>query len=145
MLTTKSRWPSAVEDATKAIQAASKVMFLLYCMGVGAVGLALLGSLIGLFASGKFSIAINFMTSMVCIQNLPNHCFTIGCADIALARLFVPHVGLSDLDWRYQQSCQCCQCAWECRWHLRVQGHDLYWYDMGGRYFDCTHWWRLRV
>jgi hypothetical protein len=65
MLTMKFRWPSAIEDAIKGIQAASKVMFLLYCIGVSAVALALVGSLIGLFASGKFSIAVNFMTSMV--------------------------------------------------------------------------------
>jgi len=65
MLTRSLRWPSAVEDAIKAVQVASKVMFLLYCIGVSAVGLALVGTLIGLFASGKFTIAVNFMTSMV--------------------------------------------------------------------------------
>lgn len=65
MLIASSRWPSAIQDALKAIQVASKVMFLLYCIGISCVGLALVGSLIGLFATGRLFTAVNFMTSIV--------------------------------------------------------------------------------
>lgn len=40
-------------------------MFLLYCIGVSCVGLALVGALIGLFASGRLFTVVNFMTSIV--------------------------------------------------------------------------------
>ena len=62
---TELKWPKAVQDAVRAAELASKVMFVLYCIGVGAVGLALLGAILSLFASGRLSALVNFMVGSV--------------------------------------------------------------------------------
>ena len=63
---TDLKWPSAVEDGIQAAKLASNVMFVLYCIGIGAVGLALIGAIIGVFASGRFAAMVNSMLSFVC-------------------------------------------------------------------------------
>lgn len=62
---TDLQWPDAVQDGIQAIRLASNVMFVLYCIGIAAVGLALIGALIGVFASGRFAAMANTMLSFV--------------------------------------------------------------------------------
>ena len=62
---TDLKWPKAIQNTIRAIELASKVMFVLYCIGIGAVGLALVGAIISLFASGRLSAIVNVMLSTV--------------------------------------------------------------------------------
>lgn len=62
---TELKWPSAIQDTIRVVEVASKAMFVIYCIGAGAAGLALLGALVGVLASGRLSAVVNFMTSMV--------------------------------------------------------------------------------
>ncbi|MCJ1478204.1 hypothetical protein MMC13_006880 [Lambiella insularis] len=59
------KWPSEIEDAIVAIETASKVMFVLYCIGVGFAGLALIGALIGVFSGGRLNAALNMMLDLM--------------------------------------------------------------------------------
>lgn len=62
---TDLKWPVAIQDAIKAIELASKVMFVVYCIGAAAVGLAWIGAMLSFFASGRLSAVVNFMLSSV--------------------------------------------------------------------------------
>lgn len=62
---TTLKWPSAIQDAVRTVQLASQVMFVLYCMGAAAVGLAMIGAMISVFASGRLSAVVNFMLASV--------------------------------------------------------------------------------
>ncbi|MCJ1434571.1 hypothetical protein MMC27_003940 [Xylographa pallens] len=64
------KWPSAIKDAIVAVETASKVMFVLYCIGVGFAGLALIGALIGFFAGGRLSAASNIMLDLMAFLSL---------------------------------------------------------------------------
>lgn len=59
------KWPSGIEDAIVAIETASKVMFVLYCIGVGFAGLALIGAFVGFVSGGKLSAALNIIMDLV--------------------------------------------------------------------------------
>ncbi|KAI4244125.1 MAG: hypothetical protein L6R40_003109 [Gallowayella cf. fulva] len=52
-------WPSAIKDAVHAVELASKAMFVLYCIGVAATGLALGGAFLGVFSEGRAAPLIN--------------------------------------------------------------------------------------
>lgn len=58
-------WPSAIKDAVHAVEIASKVMFVLYCIGVAATGLALLGAFFGVLSGGRLAALINNMLAFV--------------------------------------------------------------------------------
>ena len=62
---TDLKWPKAIQDGIRTVELASKIMFVLYCIGAASVGVALLGAMIGVLASGRLSAAVNFMTTMV--------------------------------------------------------------------------------
>lgn len=62
---TDLHWPSAIKDAVHAVEIASKVMFVLYCMGVAATGLALLGAFLGVLSGGRIAAIVNNMLSLV--------------------------------------------------------------------------------
>lgn len=62
---TDLKWPSAVQDGIRGVELASKAMFVIYCIGAGAVGVTFIGTIIAISASGRFIAAVNFMTSMV--------------------------------------------------------------------------------
>ena len=62
---TDLKWPSEIEDAIVAVETASKVMFVLYCMGVGFVGLALIGGIVGFFGGGRLSASVNIILDFV--------------------------------------------------------------------------------
>ncbi len=62
---TDLKWPSAIQDGIRAIELASKVMFVVYCIGASAVGVALLGAILGIFFSGRLSAVVNVMIATV--------------------------------------------------------------------------------
>jgi hypothetical protein len=62
---TDIHWPSEIEDAVRAVEVASKVMFIFYCIGIGFVGLALIGAAWGVLANGRISAFVNFMLDIV--------------------------------------------------------------------------------
>lgn len=47
------------------VETASKVMFILYCIGIAATGLALIGAFFGVFTMGRLSAAVNLMLTLV--------------------------------------------------------------------------------
>jgi SUR7/PalI family len=62
---TDIHWPSEIEDATKSVELASKVMFIFYCIGIGFAGLAVIGAVWGVLANGRISASVNFTLDMV--------------------------------------------------------------------------------
>ena len=62
---TDIHWPSEIEDAIRAIEITSKVMFIFYCIGIGLVGLALIGAAWGVLANGRISAFVNFTLDIV--------------------------------------------------------------------------------
>ena len=62
---TDLKWPSSIQDGIQAVKLASNVMFVLYCIGIAAVGLALLGSIVGIVAAGGFGAMVNSMLAFV--------------------------------------------------------------------------------
>lgn len=62
---TDLEWPSAIKSAVRAVEIASKVMFVLYCISVGAVGLALIGAFWGLVREGRLVAISNNIISLV--------------------------------------------------------------------------------
>jgi len=60
------KWPSAIQDGIRAVELATKVMFVLYCVGAAAAGGALVGALLGVWASGRLSAVVNLMVALVC-------------------------------------------------------------------------------
>jgi hypothetical protein len=69
---TDLHWPSQIEDATKAVEVASKIMFIFYCIGIGFAGLALIGAAWGVLANGRISAFVNFTLDIVSPSNLQN-------------------------------------------------------------------------
>ncbi|KAI4226802.1 MAG: hypothetical protein L6R36_002890 [Xanthoria steineri] len=53
------RWPSAIKDAVHTVEIASKAMFVLYCVGAAATGLALAGAFFGVLSDGRAAPLIN--------------------------------------------------------------------------------------
>ena len=62
---TDLEWPSAIKDAVRAVEVASKAMFVLYCIGVAAAGLALAGAFLGVASEGKLTALVDAMLSLV--------------------------------------------------------------------------------
>ena len=58
-------WPSSIQNAVRAVAIASKVMFVLYCVGAAFAGLAIIGAIIGLINGGRLSAILNFMLDFV--------------------------------------------------------------------------------
>ncbi|KAL8923129.1 MAG: hypothetical protein Q9208_004813 [Pyrenodesmia sp. 3 TL-2023] len=67
---TDLKWPSAIKDAVHAVEMASKVMFVLYCIGVATIGLALLGAFLGVFSGGRMAALVNNMLSLLAMLSL---------------------------------------------------------------------------
>ncbi|KAL8946399.1 MAG: hypothetical protein Q9222_007202 [Ikaeria aurantiellina] len=63
-------WPSAIKDAVHAVEIASKVMFVLYCVGVAATGLALVGAFLGVVSGGRITALINNMFASLALLTL---------------------------------------------------------------------------
>jgi hypothetical protein len=62
---TTIHWPSQIEDGIRAVEVASKVMFIFYCIGIGFAGLAVIGAAWGVLANGRISASANFMLDFV--------------------------------------------------------------------------------
>ncbi|KAL8742774.1 MAG: hypothetical protein Q9190_004796 [Brigantiaea leucoxantha] len=62
---TDLEWPSAIKDAVRAVEVASKAMFVLYCIGVAAAGLALAGAFLGVASEGKLTALVDAMLSLL--------------------------------------------------------------------------------
>lgn len=62
-------WPSSIQNAINTVAIASKVMFILYCVGAAFAGLAIFGAVVGLVNGGRFSAMLNSMLDFVSISN----------------------------------------------------------------------------
>lgn len=69
---TDLKWPSAIQDGINGIKLASNVMFILYCIGIAAAGVALLGAFVGIFFTGRFGAMVNSMLAFVSSPSLPS-------------------------------------------------------------------------
>ena len=67
-----------------ALQVASKAMFILYCIGIGFAGLAIVGALIGFVAGGILSASLNFVLDFVS----PSYTLEISANSKGLTRSF---------------------------------------------------------
>ncbi|MCJ1464501.1 hypothetical protein MMC07_003114 [Pseudocyphellaria aurata] len=63
-------WPSALEDGVGTAKLASKVMFVLYCLGVAATGLALVGIVVGIFARRRLMAIYNVVLTTIAFLSL---------------------------------------------------------------------------
>ncbi|KAL9598048.1 MAG: hypothetical protein Q9219_004742 [cf. Caloplaca sp. 3 TL-2023] len=64
------QWPSAIKDAVHAVEIASKAMFVLYCIGVAATGMAVLGAFLGVFSGGRIAALANNGLSLLAMMAL---------------------------------------------------------------------------
>ncbi len=62
---TSLKWPSAIEDGIHAIEVASKVMFVLYCMAAATAGVAFLGAIAGFLTGAKFIALVNTLLCLI--------------------------------------------------------------------------------
>lgn len=58
-------WPDAVDDDIRALEVASNVMFVLYCIGIAFAALAFIAALVSVFLSGRLSAFINVMIDLI--------------------------------------------------------------------------------
>ena len=114
---TDLKWPTAIEDAIRSIELASKVMFVVYCMGASAVGFALLGAILSIFVNGRLSAIVNAMISMVCNCSEFQH---EHCILTFLACFLLPSHCLWHIYRHYQRSFKCHQQAWQRHWCLCI-------------------------
>lgn len=73
------KWPTAIEDGVKAISIASKAMFVLYCIGIAATGIAFIAALVGVVTGGRGSAILNFILNLVSLDTYsygPKHPLT---------------------------------------------------------------------
>ncbi|KAL8848201.1 MAG: hypothetical protein Q9221_006770 [Calogaya cf. arnoldii] len=63
------RWPSAIKDAVHTVEIASKAMFVLYCVGTAAAGLALVGSFLGVLSDGRTAPLVN--NALASVSTIP--------------------------------------------------------------------------
>ncbi|KAK3722152.1 hypothetical protein LTR37_002585 [Vermiconidia calcicola] len=63
-------WPEDLEDALNALKLAANVMFVLYCLGIAFIFLALVGSMAGLFFEGRASAAINVLIGLLAFLSI---------------------------------------------------------------------------
>ncbi|KAI9878197.1 MAG: hypothetical protein M1830_001589 [Pleopsidium flavum] len=58
-------WPSAIQDGLRTLEAASKVMVILYYVGIAVTGLAIIGSIIAIVTGGTLSAIVNLMLAII--------------------------------------------------------------------------------
>lgn len=98
---TDLKWPSAIQDGIRAIELASKVMFVIYCIGAATIGLALVGALLGLFLSGRLSAVVNIMVATVRCPPLQDRGVLVT-DEIPIARVFLTSHCLRHCHHHYQ-------------------------------------------
>ena len=64
------QWPSAIQDGIRALQGTSKVMTILYYIGIALAGLAIAGSIIGSVVGGGISAVVNLLLALVRLLQL---------------------------------------------------------------------------
>ncbi len=69
-------WPSAIQDGIRTLEIGSKVMVILYYVGIAVTGLAIAGSIIGFTVGGNLGATINLLLAIVC------------CLESMVARVF---------------------------------------------------------
>lgn len=58
---TDLNWPDTIQDVIHTIEIATRAMFVLYCIGAGFAGLAVLTAIVHLFGGGRLGAACNFL------------------------------------------------------------------------------------
>ena len=58
-------WPDDIQNALDVLDVATRVMFVMYCVGIGLVGAAMLSALLGIFASGVLHAWLNALLDLV--------------------------------------------------------------------------------
>ena len=61
------KWPSAIQDAVKAVRIASKVMFVCYCIGAACAAAAILGGIVGILFWCNLTAFSNTLLDLVSI------------------------------------------------------------------------------
>ena len=101
-------WPSTIQDAVHAVEVASKAMFVLYCVGVAATGLALLGAFVGVFSDGRAApLANNALASVSensCIGFLTSRLKDVACTVVFRDRIGYRHCDHVESGARGQQA-----------------------------------------
>ena len=64
------RWPDEIDDAVRAIRAASIAMFVFWCIGIGFAGFCIIGSAAGIFSSGRLAACGVFAVSVLSFLSL---------------------------------------------------------------------------
>ena len=67
---TDLQWPSSIQKGIDAVKLASNAMFVLYCIGIASVGLALIGSFMGVISAGRFVAMVNAMLAFVSTRQI---------------------------------------------------------------------------
>ena len=125
------KWPSAVENGIQSAKLASNVMFVLYCIGIGAVGLALIGALIGVFASGRLVAMVNTMLSIVsAVTDRPSP----SLLTVHLARILLFDARIGNIHRYHCKGQQPSQQARKRDWACSIPRRDIYGHDVG-----CYH------
>jgi len=66
-------WPSAIQDGIRTLEIASKVMVILYYVGIAVTGLAVIGSIIGFIVGGALGATVNLLLAIVCHLESDGH------------------------------------------------------------------------
>jgi hypothetical protein len=74
-------WPQGIEDGIRAVELASKVMFVFYVIGITFAGFAILSAVWGVFANGRMSAFVNWVLDVLAF-------LTIGIAS-AIATIII--------------------------------------------------------
>lgn len=78
------KWPAAIENGVKAVSIASKAMFVLYCIGIAATGIAFIAALAGVGTGGRGSVLLSFILNLVSqdhirtVRSTHSH-YTLAC------------------------------------------------------------------
>jgi hypothetical protein len=58
-------WPSAIDEGYRDLGVAARATFILYCIGVGLIGIATLLALISIFFNGRISALVNVAVELL--------------------------------------------------------------------------------
>ena len=83
---TELDWPSAIDDGVKALHVAQKAAFILYCIAIALIAVAVLFALISVFLNGRLSAFLNILLS------------TLAFFAIGIASALVTTVGVKAAD-----------------------------------------------
>lgn len=64
------RWPDEIDDAVRAVRAASIAMFVFWCIGIGFAGFAIIGSAVSVFKDGRLTACGVFACSVIAFLSL---------------------------------------------------------------------------